>query len=135
MAKLIEIAQAVCKNPAFIARGKETYCNFALQLIAESAFNYDQFNGLNANAIYAKVSKEWTKVTAKEAHTLSNDKFVISAQAGNAHGHVAVVVPLTLHYFDKWAKDCPTVANVGVKNGLMGANFAFFEEPEYFVKS
>jgi hypothetical protein len=134
MSKLIEIAQAVVKNPAFIARGKETYCNFGLQLIAEAAFNYDQFNGLTANLVYAKVSKEWQKVNAKEAHTLSASRFVIAAQSGQAHGHVAVVVPLTLHYSGKWAKDAPTVANVGVKNGVMGANFAFAEEPEYFVK-
>lgn len=122
----------VVSNPAFQARGNETYCNFGLRLIAEARFNYDGFNNLNANAICDKVAKEWRKVSAEEAQRMSVTSMVIAAQKGTAHGHVAFVVPEPLVKSGKWNKSIPQVANVGKTNGIMGVNFAFATEPDYY---
>jgi hypothetical protein len=64
---LLQTATAITKNPAFQARGGQTFCNFATQLIAEAVFGTDSLNGLNANQIHDKISKEWRKVSAEDA--------------------------------------------------------------------
>lgn len=137
---LLQLANAVTSNPAFETKDitgdgiKETFCNWGLRLIAQAYFNTNAFAGLNANSIYAFLKANGQKVDAKMAHSASQTKFVIAAQANDkGSGHVAVVVPDKLCFSGKWNKDCPSVANVGVKNGIMGANFAFATEPDYFI--
>ena len=138
---LLTFATAVTKNPAFISKditgdGKaETFCNWALQLIAEGYFGTDSLNGLNANAIHAKVSKEWRKVSGEDAVNLAKSSFVIASQSNaSGSGHVATVLPLPMVHSGKWGKPVPQLANVGKTNGIMGSNFAFSTEPDYFVK-
>lgn len=139
---LLQLALAVTANPAFETKDisgdgvKETFCNWGLRLIAEGFFGFKGFAGLNANSIHAFLKANWKAVGPKEAHELSKTKFVIAAWTNpkGGSGHVATVVHDKLYFSGKWNKDCPTVANVGPKNGFMGANFAFGEEPEYFVQ-
>ncbi len=145
MTNLIQIAKAVTDNPAFETKDisgdgiKETFCNWGLRLIAEAVFGFSGFNGLNANSIHAFLKANWKRVGPKEAHELAKDKFVVAAWTNptGGSGHVAVVIHEKLHFSGQWNKDCPTVANVGHKNGFMGANYAFGKEkePEYFVKA
>jgi hypothetical protein len=131
---LLTFTTAIVKNPAFAPRNGQTFCNFATQLIAEGFFGTDSLNGLTANAIHAKVSKEWRKVGAEDAVNFAKHSFVLASQAGEQHGHIATVLPLPLVASGKWGKSVPQVANVGTRNGIMGVNFAFASEPEYFVK-
>jgi hypothetical protein len=137
---LLQLANAVVNNPAFESKDitgdgvKETFCNWGLRLIAEGWFGVKAFNGLNANSIHAFLKANGQKVDAKTAHAEAFKRFVIAAQTNEkGSGHVAVVVPDKLHFSGKWNKDAPSVANVGVKNGIMGANFAFATEPDYFI--
>jgi len=132
---LLTLAVAVTKNPAFQTRNGLTFCNFATQLIAEGLFGIDSLNGLNANQIHAKISKEWRKVNAEDAVNFAKHSFVIASQANPAgHGHVATILPLPLVQSGKWGKSVPVCANVGKTNGIMGVNFAFASEPDYFCK-
>jgi len=138
---LLTFATAVTKNPAFASKditgdGKaETFCNWATQLIAEGFFGTDSLNSLTANGIHAKISKEWRKVKAEDAVNFAKSSFVLASQSNaTGSGHVATVLPLPMVMSGKWGRPAPQVANVGVKNGIMGANFAFSVEPDYFVK-
>jgi hypothetical protein len=131
---LLTFTTAIVKNPAFQPRNGSTFCNFATQLIAEGIFGTDSLNGLTANQIHAKISKEWRKVSAEDAVNFAKHSFVIASQAGEKHGHVATVLPLPMVSSGKWGPAVPVCANVGVKNGIMGVNFAFSSEPEYFTK-
>jgi len=131
---LLQFSASVVKNPAFQSKNGQTFCNFAIQLIGEGYFGTDSLNGLNANQIHDKISKEWRKVNAEDAANFAKSSFVIASQKGEAHGHVATVLPLPLVSSGKWGVKVPQCANVGKTNGIMGVNFAFATEPEYFVK-
>lgn len=49
-------------------------------------------------------------------------------------GHVAAVgAQGAMVYSTKWGEECPVVANIGQRNGYMGANFAFASKPRYFI--
>ena len=48
------------------------------------------------------------------------------------HGHVAIVYPAGTSLSGKWGCVCPMVANIGNKNGIMGANYAFGDKPQAF---
>lgn len=148
--RLIATARAVVNNPAFQSKditgdGKaETFCNWGVRLIAESVFGFSEFNDLNANAIYQKLStdKKWRRVPAETAASLAvTGNMVIAAQFNPAgSGHVAFVLPGEVLEAGKWSKaqgkvvKAPTVANVGPINGIKTANHYFGTEPEYFVK-
>lgn len=51
------------------------------------------------------------------------------------HGHIAGIYPSggCMAWSGKWSKEVPYVANVGRKIGKMSANYAFLEEPRYFI--
>ncbi len=142
MANLMEIAERVVNDPKYVMRDvtgdgvPETFCNIALNRIAKEAFNYAGFEGKMANAIYAMLKQggAWKEVSGEEAAALARQNaFVVAAQPAKTHGHVAVVVPKPMVMSGKWKKMVPTCANVGKKNGIMGINHAFGDEPEYFA--
>lgn len=143
----LQVARAIVENPAFITKditgdGKaETFCNWGLRMFAQSVFGYNGFNDLSANAIHAKVRTDasWKKLISAEAadEAASAGRLVIAAQTNPAgSGHVAAVVHIPgtpIGFSGKWSRKAPHVANVGTKNGIMTANFAFSIEPEYFA--
>jgi hypothetical protein len=117
----------------------KTFCNFAVQRVAH-AVGYDGFADLMADEIYelCKSSPEWGAVTASQAATAAGQGLlVLAAHEYLPHGHVCVVYPGGgLVYSGTWKADAPIVANVGHKNGIMGANFAFpvaDTQPTYFI--
>jgi hypothetical protein len=138
---LMRLVNAVVSNPAFVAKditgdGKaETFCNWGLQMFAEALFGFDKLKNMRANDIVTWLEKNAVKVTAEEAllNAERGDLVVAAQRSAAGSGHVAMVLPMPLVFSGKWNKKCPVVANVGVKNGVMGANFAFNSEPDYFV--
>ncbi len=144
MTNLIRFATAVVSNPAFIAKDitgdnkPETFCNWGLRMIAEGLFGYTGFTDLNANQIHAKLKGDaaWQTVDgAQAALEAERGRLVVAAwtNPNGGPGHVAVVLPLPVELSSKWGKKVPKVANVGPKNGIMGANWAFSSEPQYFA--
>lgn len=133
--ELAKLLEDVVKNPAFQPEGKVTKCNFGVQRVAFE-FDYDGFNKKLANDIYeiVKAGGAWGRTDPDGAATASwNGCFVIAAQKGKPHGHVATVYPGGLSFSGKWQKNCPLVANVGKKNWICKASEAFVDEPEYFI--
>ncbi len=142
MSKLMDIATKVVNDPKYAMRDvtgdgiPETFCNIALNRIAKEAFGYTGFENKMANAIYAMLKEggPWKSVTGEQAAQMAGQNaLVVAAQPAKAHGHVAVIVPEKMAFSGKWKKMVPVCANVGKKNGIMGVNFAFGEEPEYFA--
>lgn len=54
---------------------------------------------------------------------------------GRGSGHIAAVYTYkgAMVWSSRWQKEVPLVANIGKKNGVMGANWAFHLEPRYFI--
>lgn len=84
---------------------------------------------------YMKSSMEWRTVSALAAQRHAWDGgLAVAGRKGAEHGHVAVVHPDGGMVFSgNWKQEVPTVANVGKKNAVMGANFAFDKFPEFFI--
>jgi predicted DNA-binding protein with PD1-like motif len=123
----------------FVEGEVETYCNIAVHRIA-CMFDYPFFKGMLANEIIKTMKKDsrWTAVEPREASKMAwGGNLVIAGQTGKVHGHVAVCAPYGTVYSGKWKEDCPTVANVGAKNGILGANQAFGgpDQPVYYLLS
>lgn len=131
-------SDAIAKYPTKDVTGDgipETFCNFGLQYIA-AGMGYSGFGGMAANQICTvlDVSENWRQCDAVLAQNTANEgKLAVAALRDDPHGHVAVCYPGEIQRSAKWGKLCPTVANVGKDNFIRGANFAFGQEPKYFV--
>lgn len=144
--KLAAICEETINEPSLLGRKGTTYCNIAVQRISEF-FGFHGFRGLLANDMYKVClnSDRWSllKIFRVDKKTFSdcliaqsramNGNFVVAAKRGSGNGHIAVVYPGKMAYSGKWGEDVPLVANVGKKNGIMGANYAFKERPEFFI--
>lgn len=132
-----KIALAVVQNPAFAPKDitgdglTNTFCNWATDLICSAAFGFTGFRNMTANQIC-----EWCERNA-ELHSdiVPGEKglYIACRKNDKGSGHVAVVMqsePFVMS--GKWGKKVPILANVGHKNGFMGANWAFSQEPQYF---
>jgi hypothetical protein len=135
---------AALANPAFQPKNGNTFCNFAVQSIA-NALGCHEFDGLMADEIYqtmaANASGRWTKVSGSDAtiHALGGGLAVAglpSQRLGEAHGHVAVLYPVGMQYSGSLKHDVPVVANVGKTVGAMRSSGAFpilDGEADYFT--
>ena len=90
-----------------------------------------------AIGIIAALLNPATLVAAEEIVTLQTregvtQSFLLGTPA-NPPAAVAVLFPGAMVFSSKWQKECPVLANVGKRNGVMGANWAFETEPDYFV--
>jgi hypothetical protein len=72
-----------------------------------------------------------------EAWKAANDGFLVfAAVKGAAHGHIAPIYPTPgMETSGSWKCQVPFVSNVGKKNAVMGANYAFSKDsrPSYYV--
>ena len=122
-----------------------TDCNRFTNCVAEKMGCTD-LKGLVANQIFAFLSNDapgWSKVTGFAAAEYANQGCLVVAAWRNpnpkASGHVAVVRPGRPVTSTKWkhaTPGVPMVANVGPADRCRldrGANWAFGEEPSYFV--
>jgi len=116
----------------------DTKCNWGVQQICRS-MGYRKFDGKIANDIYDYVTtaNEWVEAStiAIVDRIKKGLSIGIAVQRGREHGHVAMIYPGPLVSSGKWkSNSVPLVANVGKANGVVGANFAFRDEPRYFYK-
>lgn len=114
-----------------------TFCNLAVNFICREAIGYEEFSGLLANQMIDKMmtDADFSPVEAEVAKRLSDmGHIVIAGVKREPHGHVAVVCPgKRLIYSGKWQKKVPSVINVGTRNAILGANYAFKDEPRFWV--
>ena len=111
------------KNPDLLARDGQTFCNVFVHRVL-SDLGYTKFTGFLANQIFDFCSQtpDWVLVNIDDSYDLCHkDIFVLAAERGAPHGHVAIVYPSKLNtYSGKWSRYAPQVASVGKKNGIMG---------------
>lgn len=132
--ELQEICEETVNSLELTPHDGMTYCNVAVTRIVEE-YGIKDFRGLTANQICDWLEKNWDKTNGKEANILANEGVLcIAAQKGEEHGHAAVVYPGAMVWSSKWGKECPVLANVGKRNGVMGANWAFATEPVYYTE-
>ena len=132
-----------------------THCNEAVSYVAKklgySGFDQirtaDPDDAILANRMFDLMATdpEWLQIDGIVAQSHANTGALVVAawkNPGGVHGHVAVVRPGTLTYSAKWgnqvpqAPRIPKVANVGkaeYRYIARGANWAFGDEPAYFV--
>jgi len=118
---------------------KQTKCNFGVQQICE-AIGYYGFKGKTANQIYSLLIVDSGWIRSRAAVCMDKLKkgkaIAIAAYEDEPHGHVAMMYPGDFGESGKWeSQDVPLVANIGKKNGVMFANYAFGQEPAYFYRS
>lgn len=119
----------------FQPKGETTYCNCAVQYIAEK-MGFTGFDDMLANQMIWRMrnAPDFAVVSPEAAQQIANDgRLVIAGREDQPHGHVCVCAPGTTLYSGKWRDKAPMVFNVGARNGLMGANYAFREMPDYWA--
>lgn len=130
---------------SFSPEDGQTDCNRFVNYVCKKMGNSD-FEGLVANQIYDRLherNREWLEVTTDNSIYYANKGYLVVAAWKNPDqtksGHVAIVRPGEGVTSGKWkyAKPMvPKVANVGPAKSCRldrGANWAFGEEPKYFV--
>lgn len=148
------IFDAICDNfmlavnngiwaPKQNSGGLTTYCNYFVYAVCSKMgykgfWSSDRKGPLMANEMIDLMSKEVDWMKEKDGNMgqyhANIGSLVIAAQKADVHGHVAVVRPGEMIYSGKWGKLVPRIANVGKDVFIdKGVNFAFAEEPAYFV--
>lgn len=142
--ELKEACDEVVNNGDLIPRkinGKLiTFCNIAVYRIC-AIVGYDNFADMTANDIWDYCARNWIipygepQEKANVAQRAADiGDLAIAALKEIPHGHAAVIYPGgPMIYSGKWQMYSPRVANVGKTVGLMGANYAFMNPPDYFV--
>lgn len=144
---LLAICKAVVADPALQPQGTTTHCNQAVSRILFESCGVKTFDGLTADTICSVLSHSypaWTTCTGQEAQDQANSGGLAMAAAASTllsqwsgedeyHGHVAIVCPGQMVQSEHWGKPAPTIANVGIKNAIMGANWAFRKEPLFYL--
>lgn len=133
MTDIKDVCDQAMANPKFQPKKGTTYCNMAVQFIAD-AMGCQELDGLMADEIYqvmkTNASGKWKNVEGSDATiwALSNGLSIAamsSQDLGEAHGHVAVVYPLGMEGSASLGHDVPMVANVGKSVGVMRSTQAF----------
>jgi hypothetical protein len=134
--RLIDACCEAYDNPAYQPRSGMTFCNQAVQFVAEK-MGFTGFQSMMANEMVAlmKNSPEWTVIPLEEAQARANQgHLTIAGMQEQPHGHVAVIRPGLETYSDKWAMSVPKVINVGSTNFIgKGLGWSFRDKPEVFV--
>lgn len=133
---LRDILDRLIKHPKLQPANGKTYCNLFVTWACEE-YGATDFEGKLANEICDILfkSKSWRCVEGETANKIANNGgLCIAAQKNKPHGHVCIVYPGAMVWSTKWGLECPVVANVGKRNGVMGCNWAFAKEPLYFAK-
>lgn len=124
--------------------GLTTFCNLNAYRIAQALgfnifHNYDADRPMLANEMiyFMDIKPEvFSKFSDHAlAHNLVNKGYLIfAAQKGEIHGHIAPVYPYNYMLISgKWRCQVPYISNVGERNGVIGVNWAFAKEPNYYI--
>jgi hypothetical protein len=150
-----EAFEASLPGGKFAEKDGATHCNEAVNYVAKK-MGYSGFDDLRtkfpddailANAMFELMvlSPDWMQVDGTVAQAHANEGALVVAawkSPAGVHGHVAVIRPGNLTHSTKWGNlppdppRIPKVANIGkAENRFIarGANWAFGEEPKYFV--
>lgn len=136
------MARMVCcwalGSPAFQPTAGTTHCNQATLNVATDMgaplgpLTDSDGSALTANEMAANSAKPgsgYREVTGTDGQALANKGIVvIAALAADGHGHVATLRPNPNG--GKW----PLVANVGIRNAVMGLNYAWSKADRERVK-
>jgi len=144
--QLLAICQQVVNDPDFQPADGVTYCNEAVISILHQTLNLHTFDGMLADDICAALANDsaWSTGTTTDAQDAANSGGIAIAAATSAmisswsgtpdsHGHVAIVCPGQMVPSGHWGCDAPLLANVGATNGIMGANWAFIQQPLFYL--
>jgi hypothetical protein len=121
-----------------------TYCNLNAYRVAQALglaifHNYDADRPMLASEMVYYMGQSPEKFSKFTNHTIAHDLanrgyLVLAAVAGDPHGHIAPVYPTAgMETSGKWKTQVPFLSNVGVRNDIIGANYAFADEPFYYV--
>ena len=117
----------------------ESYCNLAVHRICRG-MKYEAFSGMLANQIIDHMELKWIKTSgsdpdrANSAQVAANiGDLAVAGLGGRKHGHVAVIAPGNKVFSGRWNCYLPRCYNVGMRNGIMGCNYAFKEIPEFYI--
>lgn len=137
-----DILRTACEEAIeqFKPQGETTYCNMALNYIAEK-MGYQGFRGLLANEIVAKLQDDpdFAPISAEQVSKLARaGNFIVAGAFGQPHGHVSTAYPCDrpIAISAKWGGlAAPWLANIGKEtyHGIVTANWAFKDKPRYWV--
>jgi len=130
----------ILSNKNLISSNGVTYCNIGFYYILRLLGLGDDFvNKLYkepylANEMYDILKEKYKQVNIEEVlSNLESGKLYAASIKDNPHGHIALIYPhKTKVYSIKWNKLVPLCVNFGKENGIIGLNWAFNKEPEYF---
>ena len=125
------------------AGNKLTYCNINAFKVAQGIglnlfWNEEAQRPMMANEMVEHMDASplrFMKFTEhldawKQAH---DGGLVFAAQKEEGHGHIAPIYPTEgMITSGKWRAQVPECSNVGVRNDIMGVNFAFADPPDYY---
>ncbi len=138
--RLKEACDRAVVDRAFQPRSGLTFCNFAVDSICMamgSGVARDKHGIMMANDIVNRLETGHYAVKCDEKEACewaARGAIIIAGAKAKPNGHVAVVYPSgKMSHSAKWGKDVPECANVGKKSGIMGVNWAFSDEPAYFL--
>lgn len=139
--RLREECDKALADVSFAPKDGNTFCNVALVSILRGLgvdICPDKPAPL-ANDIHELLSRltGWVKIRPEMAQGFAlGGCIVVASKKGLPHGHVAILYPSSIKvYSGKWGKRVPICCNIGSTTGIMGVNFAFAKEPEYFLYS
>ncbi len=141
---LRELCEKIVTDPDLKPNNGLTWCNKAVDRVAVAYAGYNGFEGMLANDMVEKMRRSmyWQKLQPDEAGvTAMAGGLVIAGMKDEPHGHVAIVMsdppsknghPL-MTYSGNFKCEVPRIANVGSKNGIMSANWAFRKLPDFYA--
>lgn|SRR3990167_5497678 len=134
--QLTRVCRAAFENEALLPRDGMTFCNQAVNFIAEQ-YGYTKYKGLLANQMIDLMRQDhhWQSVGLGEAQAAANrGELAVLGIQEQPHGHVCVVRPGVAVKSGKWQDQAPIVVNIGVANSWdKTANFIFTTKPEAWV--
>jgi hypothetical protein len=146
VAFLKKVMDKVRNEPAFRPTKKATFCNLAThklccELGLPPFFWEDGENRpMMANEMVVTLETNPDKFSKFTDHARAWDlarkgHLVFAARSDHPHGHIAPLYPSEgMISSVKWKSNTiPLVSNVGVRNDVIGVNFAFAEVPGYYL--
>jgi hypothetical protein len=144
----IDLLKKVMDNarnePSFIPKDKKTFCNFAsfrvMQELGQPFFwNEDKNRIMMASEMVTDMDARPELFSKFTSHDIawklaSKGHLIFAALEGSPHGHIAPIYPTDhMDVSGKWQSKVPLVSNVGIRNAVMGANYAFADPPNYYL--
>lgn len=139
--KLEKLCQEAINNSDWkaekVGRKLRTFCNIAVHHISQGLGCIELGGKLaNKQIEYMRFATEtWNPCDSEGAQAFANvGELVIGGKIKiGGHGHIVVIHPGGMIESGKWKKSVPMCCSIGKENGIMGVNWAFRKEPDYFL--